>query len=84
MMATRSTLWSGNNGSFGGDETALRAIIERTSQVAVVDDVFTVITSSTTFLDVLSNDPGELGFEHFASDHGADRRHRDCPAGWHD
>ena len=48
----------GNNGSFGGDETALRATIERTDQVAVVDDVFTVITSSTTFLDVLSNDPG--------------------------
>ena len=49
----------GNNGSFGGDESALRATIER-SPLAVNDDAFNVITSSTTFLDVLSNDQGDF------------------------
>ena len=49
----------GNNIGFGGDETALRATIER-SALAVNDDAFNVITSSTTSLDVLSNDQGDF------------------------
>ncbi|MGJ8723164.1 MAG: PQQ-dependent sugar dehydrogenase [Roseibacillus sp.] len=50
----------GNNSHFGGDETALQATIELSSSSppGVVDDLFNVITSSTTFLDVLSNDTG--------------------------
>ena len=49
----------GRKASFGGDETALQATIERSS-LAVNDDAFNVITSSTTSLDVLSNDQGDF------------------------
>ena len=52
----------GNNGHFGGDETALQATIEVSgSAPSVADDFFNVVTSSTTDLDVLANDLGTSG-----------------------
>ena len=50
----------GRRNSFGGDETALRATITRTSVEGAVDDAFNVVTSSTTDLDILSNDGEDL------------------------
>ncbi|MFC7337813.1 PQQ-dependent sugar dehydrogenase [Haloferula chungangensis] len=47
----------GNNGNYGGDETALQAsIVVDGSLPGVVDDFFNVLTASTTDLDVLAND----------------------------
>jgi len=45
-------------GNYNGDETALQASISIGTEPAdVVDDFFNVLTSSTTDLDVLANDP---------------------------
>ena len=54
----------GNNGHFGGDETAMQAVVEVSSATGMLsDDFYNVLPGSTTDFDVLTNDTGIGGLD---------------------